>query len=205
MINFAHITQGEALTNTTLSRTLPGAFTSAFISEWMQPQLPGTAESHLLGKPRALPLYPIASTFSSTWSVTTVPTWSRAHVERFASSSAMRMYTSYSGIRSTGGGAAPSVSTFKKCVLACTPSLATLMQFLIGVVIGVLAAGPLLGQPRVEPRRDQPVGTFLALGGQHREVVRVLVLGVTRVPFDPAPADLMGGGGLDELLPQLLV
>jgi len=33
MINFAHITQGEALTNTTLSRTLPGAFTSAFISE----------------------------------------------------------------------------------------------------------------------------------------------------------------------------
>ena len=60
----------------------------------MQPQLPGTAESHLLGSPRALPLYPIASTFSSRWSVTTVPTCSRAHVERFASSSAIRMYTS---------------------------------------------------------------------------------------------------------------
>src|SRR5207249_11318266 len=114
MINFAHITQGEALTNTTLSRTLPEAFTSAFISEWMQPQLPGTAESHLLGKPRALPLYPIASTFSSTWSVTTVPTCSRAHVERFASSSAMRMYTSYNGMRSTGGAVARSGSTLRR-------------------------------------------------------------------------------------------
>src|SRR6185503_14510627 len=103
MISLAHMTHGDALTNTTLSRTLPGAFTSAFISEWMQPQLPGTAESHLFGRPRALPLYPIARTFSSRWSVTTVPTCSRTHVERFASSSAIRMYTSYNGMRSTGG------------------------------------------------------------------------------------------------------
>ena len=94
MINFAHMTHGDALTKTTLSRMLPGAFTSAFISEWMQPQLPGTAESHLLGRPRALPLYPIASTFSSRWSVTTVPTCRRTQVERFANSSAIRMYTS---------------------------------------------------------------------------------------------------------------
>src|ERR1051325_7689975 len=53
MMSLAHMTHGDALTNTTLSRTLPGAFTRAFISEWMHPQLPGTAESHLLGAPRA--------------------------------------------------------------------------------------------------------------------------------------------------------
>ena len=35
----------------------------------------------------------------------------------------MRMYTSYKGIRSTGGAVAPSGSTFKKCVLPVTPSL----------------------------------------------------------------------------------
>jgi len=33
MISLAHITHGEALMKTTLSRTLPGALTSAFISE----------------------------------------------------------------------------------------------------------------------------------------------------------------------------
>src|SRR5437660_771257 len=100
----------------------------------MQPQLPGTAESHLFGKPRALPLYPIASTFSSRWSVTTVPTWSRTQVERLASSSAMRMYTSYRGMRSTGGTASPFGSRLRACVFAATPSLATLMQLLVGVV-----------------------------------------------------------------------
>src|SRR5690606_30132594 len=42
-------------------------------------------------------------------SVMTVPTCARAHVERFASSSAIRMYTSYSGIRSTGGAPVPSM------------------------------------------------------------------------------------------------
>ena len=53
-MSFAHITHGLSVTNTTLSFIAPGAFTRAFISEWMQPQLPGTAESHMLGKPFAL-------------------------------------------------------------------------------------------------------------------------------------------------------
>src|SRR6267378_4096180 len=149
MISLAHMTHGDALTNTTLSRTLPGAFTSAFISEWMQPQLPGTVESHLLGRPRALPLYPIARTFSSRWSVTTVPTWSRTHVERFASSSAMRMYTSYSGIRSTRTGV-PSADRLEGCVLAATPSLGALMELLVGIEVEKFAAGTLLREPRIE-------------------------------------------------------
>src|SRR5213076_2126951 len=176
MISFAHITHGEALTNTTLSRTLPGAFTSAFISEWMQPQLPGTAESHLFGKPRALPLYPIASTFSSRWSVTTVPTWSRTQVDRLASSSAMRMYTSYSGIRSTGGTAAPFGSRLRAWVFAATPSLARLMQLLFGVIVRVPPACPLVRQPGVESRGHQAVGALLALRGAHRERIGVFVL-----------------------------
>src|SRR5438552_6886517 len=162
----------------------------------MQPQLPGTAESHLLGKPRALPLYPIASTFSSTWSVTTVPTCSRAHVERFASSSAMRMYTSYNGMRSTGGAVAPSGSTLRKCALAGTPSLKTLMQLLIGIVVRVTPAGVLLGEPGVEPRRHQPVGAFLTLGGAGRECVGVFVLRVPRMALDPTPLDLVRRRGL---------
>src|SRR5713101_7564596 len=128
MINFAHMTHGDALMNTTLSRTLPGAFTSAFISEWMQPQLPGTAESHLLGRPRALPLYPMATTFSSDPLVTTVPTCNRVQVERLASSSAIRIYTSYSGMRPTGGAAAPSGSRLSGWVLPATPSLNTLTR-----------------------------------------------------------------------------
>src|SRR5438128_832366 len=140
MISLAHITQGDAVRNTTLSRRLPGALTRAFISEWIQPQLPGTAESQRLGRPRALPLYPIASTFSSAWSVTTVPTWSLEQVERFASSSAIRMYTSYSGTRSgCGGGGASSGSVFRRCVLAGTPSLDALMDVPVGVVVGVPA------------------------------------------------------------------
>src|SRR6267143_3599713 len=147
MISLAHMTHGDALTKTTLSLTLPGAFTSAFISEWMQPQLPGTAESHLLGRPRALPLYPIASTFSRRWSVTTVPTCRRAQVERLASSSAIRMYTSYSGMRSTEGADAPLGSRLEGCVLAATPSLGTLMQLLVGIVGRILAAGALLTEP----------------------------------------------------------
>src|SRR5438552_5164234 len=171
----------------------------------MHPQLPGTAESHLFGRPRALPLYPIASTFSSTWSVMTVPTWRRAHVERFANSSAIRIYTSYSGMRSTGGGGAPSARSCRKCVLAGTPSLAPLMQLRFGVVIGIVTAGPLLREPRVEAGWDQAVGALLALGGPDREVVRVLVLGAAGVPFDPAPRDPVRGGSLHELLPQLLV
>src|SRR3989441_4991733 len=202
MISLAHITQGDAVRNTTLSRTLPGALTKAFISEWIQPQLPGTAESQRLGRPRALPLYPMASTFSSVWSVTTVPTCSRAQVERFASSSAIRMYTSYSGIRSAGGGVAPSGSTFRPCVLAGTPSLKTLMQLRVGVVVRVPAAGPLVREPGVEARRDEAVGALLPLGGAHRQIVGVLVLRVARVAFDPAPAHRVARRRLHELLPQ---
>src|SRR5690242_176728 len=202
MISLAHITQGEALMKTTLSGAFPGAFTSAFISEWMQPQLPGTAESHLFGRPRALPLYPMASTFSSRWSVTTVPTWSREHVERFASSSAIRMYTSYNGTRSTGGAGAPSASTFRKWVLPATPSLKTLMQLPVGIVIGVLPARPLLAQPRIKPRRHQAVRPLLTLGGAHRQDVGVLVLGVAGVAPHPAPVDLVARGRLHQLLPQ---
>src|SRR5439155_21821084 len=72
----------------------------------------------------------------------------------------MRMYTSYNGMRSTGGAAAPSGSTLRKCVLAGTPSLKTLMQLLIGIVVPVTPAGALLGEPGVERRRHQPVGAF---------------------------------------------
>src|SRR6059036_3483549 len=205
MISLAHITQGDAVRNTTLSRTLPGALTKAFISEWIQPQLPGTAESQRLGRPRALPLYPMASTFSSTWSVTTVPTCSRAQVERLASSSAMRMYTSYSGMRSTGGAAAPSGSTLRKCKLADTPSLKTLMQLLIGIVVRVAPAGALLGEPGVEPRRHQPVRAFLTLRRAGGEDVGVFVLGVPRMTLDPSPLDLVRGRGLHQLLPELLI
>jgi len=74
IINLAHTTHGLAVINATLSRICPGAFTRAFISEWMQPHLPCSVESHLFGKPRALPLYPIATTFSRPASVITVPT-----------------------------------------------------------------------------------------------------------------------------------
>src|SRR5439155_1571428 len=139
----------------------------------MQPQLPGTAESHLLGKPRALPLYPIASTFSSTWSVTTLPTCSRAQVERFASSSAMRMYTSYSGMRSTGGAAAPSGNTLRKCVLAGTPSLNTLMQLLIGIVIRVAPAGVLSLTSDPFQGSDRPGAGHLVVGRLWRGFVEV--------------------------------
>src|ERR1041384_2704048 len=169
----------------------------------MHPQLPGTAESHLFGRPRALPLYPIARTFSSTWSVTTVPTCRRAQVERLASSSAMRMYTSYRGMRSTAGGDAPSGSTFKKWVLDATPSLKTLMHLLVRVVIAVVSSRARLREPGVEPRGHETVGALLARGRADGEVVGILVLGVPGVPLDPAPGDLVRRGGLHELLPEL--
>src|SRR5205807_9201405 len=129
----------------------------------MQPQLPGTAESHLFGKPRALPLYPIASTFSSRWSVTTVPTWSRTQVERLASSSAIRMYTSYRGMRSTGGTASPFGSRLRARVFAATPSLATLMQPLVRVVVPRTPARPLGYGPGVEAGWYQSVRAVLTL------------------------------------------
>src|SRR5437899_11386790 len=102
----------------------------------------------------------------------------------------MRMYTSYRGMRSTGGAAAPSGSTLRKCVLAGTPSLKTLMQLLIGIVVRVAPAGALLGEPGVEPRRYQPVGAFLALRSLCGEAVRVLVRRVARVALDRSPRDV---------------
>ena len=47
-MSFAHITHGLQVTNTTLSGTMPGAFTSAFISEWMHPQAPGVELSQVM-------------------------------------------------------------------------------------------------------------------------------------------------------------
>src|SRR2546422_8517675 len=117
----------------------------------------------------------------------------------------MRMYTSYSGMRSTGGAAAPLGSTLWKCVLAVTPSLKTLMQLPIGVVIAGAPAGALLGEPGVELRRNQAVRTLLTLRGADRQVVGILVLRVAGVALDPPPRDLVRRGGLDQLLPQLLV
>src|SRR2546430_16497324 len=171
----------------------------------MQPQLPGTAESHLFGKPGALPLYPIASTFSSCWSETTVPTWSRTQVERLASSSAMRMYTSYRGMRSTGGTASPFGSRLRACVFAATPSLATLIQLLVGVVVPITPARPLVYEPGVEAGWYQAVGALLALRRAGRERVGVFVLRVSRMALDPAPLDFVRRRGLDQLLPELLI
>src|SRR6266704_801151 len=172
MISLAHITHGEALMNATLSRMLPGAFTSAF---------------------------------SSSWSVAPVPTWSRAQVDRFASSSAMRIYTSYRGMRSPGGAVARSGRMFRKCVLAGTPSLKTLTELPIRVVVLVQPAGASLREPGVEARGDKPVGALLALRRADREVVGVFVLGMARMPLDPPPGDFVRRRGLHELLPQLLV
>src|SRR6266566_5387753 len=172
MINLAHITQGDALTNTTLSRTFPGAFTSAF---------------------------------SSRWSVTTVPTWRRTQVDRFASSSAIRMYTSYSGMRSTGGAAAPSARTLAGCVFAATPSLLVLMQLLVRIEGDVLAARALLREPRVEARGNQAVGALLLIRGAHCHDVRVFVLDVLVVAAHPAPIDRVRRRHLLELLPQLCI
>src|SRR6267154_4042527 len=169
----------------------------------MQPQLPGTAESHLLGRPRALPLYPIARTFSSRWSVTTVPTCRRTHVERLANSSAMRMYTSYSGMRSTGTDASAG-TRFEGWVFAGTPSLfAALMQLLVGIEVEVFAACPLLREPGVEAGGNQAVGALLLVGGADRQRVRILVLDVLVVSADPAPLHGMRGIDLIEFLPQV--
>src|SRR5438046_9093534 len=102
----------------------------------------------------------------------------------------MRMYTSYRGMRSTGGAAAPSGSTLRKCVLAGTPSLKTLMQLLIGIVVRIAPAGALLGEPGVGPRRYQAVGALLALRSLWGEAVRVVVLRGARVALDPEPREL---------------
>src|SRR5436309_13727182 len=67
-------------------------------------------------------------------------------------------------MRSTGGTDAPLGSTFKRCVLAATPSLKTLMQFPVWIVVRVMPAGALLLEPRVEAGGDESVGALLALG-----------------------------------------
>src|SRR6266566_464316 len=100
----------------------------------------------------------------------------------------MRMYTSYRGMRSTGGAAAPSGSTLRKWVLAGTPSLKTLMQLLIGIVVRIAS-----------------VGALLALRGLGGEGVGVFVLRVPRVALDPSPLDVVRRRGLDQFLPQLLI
>src|SRR6185295_10875593 len=99
----------------------------------------------------------------------------------------MRMYTSYSGMRSTGGATAPSLKTFRGCVFAGTPSLCTLMQLHVRVVIRESPAPLLLGEPGVEARRDEPVRALLLLRRAYRERVGVLVLRVPGVPAHPAP------------------
>src|SRR5205823_9661927 len=117
----------------------------------------------------------------------------------------MRMYTSYRGMRSTGGTAAPVGSRLSGCVFAATPSLATLIQLLVGVVVRVPPAGALVCQPGVEPRRHQAVGAVLTLRGAGRERVGVFVLRVPRVALDPTPLDLVRRRGLHQLLPELLI
>src|SRR5436853_718698 len=117
----------------------------------------------------------------------------------------MRMYTSYNGMRSTRGAAAPSGNTLRKCVLAVTPSLKTLMQLLIGIVVRVAPAGALFGEPGVERRRHQPVGAFLTLRGAGRERVGVFVLRVTLMALVPMPIDIVRRRGLHQLLPELLI
>src|SRR5919201_685875 len=128
------------------------------------------------------------------------------HVERLASSSAMRMYTSYRGIRSTGGAAVSSGSRFAGCVLAATPSLLLmLMQLLIWIEVRVFAAGPLLREPGVEARRNQTVGALLLLRGPHRQRVGVLILDVLVVTPHPAPVDGVVGLDRRQLLPQVRI
>src|SRR5256885_15442428 len=117
----------------------------------------------------------------------------------------MRMYTSYNGMRSTGGAVAPSGNTLRRCLLAAPPSLKPLMQLLIGIVVRIAPAGALLGEPGVEPRRYQAVGAFLALRSLCGEAVRVLVLRVARVALDPSPRDVVRRRGLVQFIPQLLI
>src|SRR3989442_5140937 len=105
-------------------------------------------------------------------------------------------------MRSTGGTDAPLGSTFKRCVLAATPSLKTLMEFPVWIVVRVMPAGALLLEPRVEARGGESVGALLALGRGDREMVGVLVLGVVAVAAHPAPLDGLACRRLNQLLPQ---
>src|SRR5262245_66690846 len=112
------------------------------------------------------------------------------------------MYTSYSGMRSTGGAEAPSASRLRRCVLAATPSLGTLMHLSIGVVRLILAAGTLLREPGVETRRHEAVGALLRFGGPRREEVGILVLGRFVVAAHPLPLHRQPLHRLIQFLPQ---
>src|SRR5689334_859478 len=90
-------------------------------------------------------------------------------------------------MRSTGGAAAPSAVRLRRCVLATTPSLGTLMHLPIGVVRLILAAGALLREPGIESGRYQAVGALLPLGGPRREEIGILVLGDLVVAAHPLP------------------
>src|SRR5713101_477661 len=112
------------------------------------------------------------------------------------------MYTSYSGMRSTGGGVVPSARRFRRWVLVATPSLGTLMQLPVGIVLLVLAAGPLLPEPGVEARWHEAIGSLLPLGGAGREKIGVLVLCHLVVAAHPFPHHGQPLVRLVEFLPQ---
>src|SRR5437764_7069895 len=112
------------------------------------------------------------------------------------------MYTSYNGMRSTAGTAAPPVSTLAACVFAATPSLLVLMQLLVRIERDVLAASTLLGEPRIETRGNQAVGPLLVFRGSHRHEVGVFILDVLVMAAHPAPIDRVCRRDLFELLPQ---
>src|SRR5260370_41010757 len=105
-------------------------------------------------------------------------------------------------MRATLRAAAPSGSTFKPCGFAATPSLKTLIELPIGVVVAVAPPRPLLREPAVEPRGDESVRARLTLGGPHREGVRVFVLRIPAVAPDPGPLDRVSRRGLHQFLPQ---
>src|SRR2546430_15917028 len=84
-------------------------------------------------------------------------------VERLASSSAMRMYTSYNGMRSTGGATAPFGKRVRACGFAGPPSLAMLMQLLVGVVVLIPPPRPPPGEPGVELPRHHAGGAVPGL------------------------------------------
>src|SRR5256886_15559303 len=102
----------------------------------------------------------------------------------------MRMYTSYRGMRSIGGTAAPVGRRLSVCVFAATPSLATLIQLLVGVVGRVPPAGALVCEPGGGPRRHQAVGAILTLRGAGGGGVGGFVLCVPRRGPRPAAPPL---------------
>src|SRR5256886_15750083 len=111
----------------------------------------------------------------------------------------MRMYTSYNGMRSTGGAVAPSGNTLRKCVLAGTPSLKTLMQLLIGIVVAVAPAGALFGEPGVNPDGPHPFEGSRRPPAPVVSVAADLVLPGPALPSDQPPLGLVARAGLPRL------